>query len=53
MLAAASRLAAADMPGYMKVIVAGEAPVPAQTANQNILALNTEMFQLMTSPGGF
>jgi hypothetical protein len=51
MLAAASPLAAADMPGYMDVIVAGEAPAPAETASQNVLALNTEMFQLYDSSG--
>jgi hypothetical protein len=51
MLAAPSPLAAADMPGYMDVIVAGDAPTPAETASQNILALNTEMFQLYDSSG--
>src|SRR5215472_14738118 len=43
-LGASSPLAAADMPAYMDVIVAGEPPVPAETARQNVLALNTAMF---------
>jgi hypothetical protein len=44
-------LAAADMPTYMDVIVAGEPPAPAETARQNVLALNTAMFGLYDESG--
>jgi hypothetical protein len=42
---------AADMPTYMDVIVAGEPPAPAETARQNVLALNTAMFGLYDESG--
>lgn len=47
----ASPTGAADMPPYMGVIVAGEAPSPAETARQNVLALNTAMFGLYDASG--
>src|SRR5215471_4384129 len=50
-LGASSALAAADMPAYMDVIVAGEPPSPAETATQNVLALNTAMFGLYDESG--
>ena len=50
-LGASSPLAAADMPDYMDVIVAGEPPAPEETARQNVLALNTAMFGLYDESG--
>jgi hypothetical protein len=50
-LGASSPLAAADMPAYMDVIVAGEPPAPAETARRNVLALNTAMFGLYDESG--
>src|SRR5215472_4865691 len=50
-LRTSSALAAADMPAYMDVIVAGEPPAPAETARQNVLALNTAMFGLYDESG--
>jgi len=50
-LGASSPLVAADMPAYMDVIVAGEPPAPAETARQNVLALNTAMFGLYDESG--
>jgi hypothetical protein len=50
-LGAAPPLAAADMPTYMDVIVAGEPPAPAETARQNVLALNAAMFGLYDESG--
>src|SRR5215471_7530700 len=50
-LGASSPLAAADMPAYMDVIVAGEPPAPEETARQNVLALNTAMFGLYDESG--
>ena len=44
-------LPAADLPAYMGVIVAGEPPAPAETAKQNVLALNTAMFGLYEDSG--
>src|SRR5205085_10173285 len=49
--AASLPLAAADLPAYMGVIVAGEPPAPAETAKQNVLALNTAMFGLYEDSG--
>jgi hypothetical protein len=46
-----SPVAAADMPAYMEVIAAGESPTPAETARQNVLALNTAMFGLYDESG--
>jgi hypothetical protein len=37
---------AAELPSYMKVVVEGAVPSPAETARQNVLALNTAMFGL-------
>jgi hypothetical protein len=45
-LGTSSSVAVAEMPTYMDVIVAGEPPSPAETARQNVLALNTAMFGL-------
>ena len=39
------------MPAYMNVIVAGDPPAPAETARQNVLALNTAMFGLYDESG--
>ena len=39
------------MPPYMDVIVAGQPPSPADTARQNVLALNTAMFGLYDGAG--
>src|SRR6516162_7213426 len=50
-LGASPSLAAPDMPAYMDVIVAGEPPPPAETATQNVLALNTAMFGLYDESG--
>ena len=50
-LGATPPLAAADMPTYMDVIVAGEPPAPAETARQNVLALNAAMFGLYDESG--
>ena len=50
-LGASSALAAADMPAYIDVIVAGEPPASAETARQNVLALNTAMFGLYDESG--
>src|SRR6516225_1121580 len=50
-LGASSPLAAADMPAYMDVIVAGKPPALAETARQNVLALNTAMFGLYDESG--
>src|SRR5919198_1914742 len=50
-LTASSPLAAADMPAYMDVIVAGAPPAPVETARQNVLALNTAMFGLYDESG--
>lgn len=41
-----SRLAAAELPPYMNIVVGGERPGPADTARQNVLALNQAMFGL-------
>jgi hypothetical protein len=38
--------AANELPAYMKVIVGGGSPNPAETARQNVLALNSAMFAL-------
>jgi hypothetical protein len=48
---ATGALAAADMPPYMDVIVAGQPPTPAETARQNVLALNAAMFGLYEESG--
>ena len=48
---ASSPLAAADMPAYMDVIVAGKPPALAETARQNVFALNTAMFGLYDESG--
>jgi len=37
---------AAELPPFMDIIAAGAAPSPAETAKQNVLALNTAMFGL-------
>jgi hypothetical protein len=50
-LAAASPSAAADVPSFMDVIVASKSPPPAETARQNMLALNTAMFGLYDNSG--
>ncbi len=42
---------AADVPAYMDVIVAGAPPTPAETARENMLALNTAMFGLYEDSG--
>ncbi len=39
------------IPAYMDVIVGATVPTPADTARQNVLALNTGMFQLYDSAG--
>ena len=44
-------VAPADLPSYMKVIVAGEPAAPTETARQNVLALNTAMFGLYDASG--
>jgi hypothetical protein len=49
--AVSSPLAAADMPAYMDVIAAGKPPAPAETARQDVLALNTAMFGLYDEAG--
>lgn len=41
-----SPLAAAKLPPYMNIVVGGEGPGPADTARQNVLALNQTMFGL-------
>jgi hypothetical protein len=41
-----SPAAAAELPPFMDIIVAGTPPSPAETAKQNVLALNTAMFGL-------
>jgi hypothetical protein len=51
MAAVASSVAAGDLPPYMDVFVAGEPPAPAETARQNVLALNNEMFSLYEDTG--
>jgi hypothetical protein len=51
MTAGVSHLAAADMPDYMSVIVGGQPPSPAETARQNVLALNSAMFGLYEESG--
>jgi len=38
-------------PPYMSVIVGGERPSAAETASQNVLALNTAMFSLYGDSG--
>src|SRR5262245_24582964 len=38
-------------PAYMNVIVGGASPGPADTARQNVLALNTAMFGLYGNSG--
>ena len=50
LMAHASHLSAADMPEYMSAIVGGQPPSPAETARQNVLALNSAMFGSMMSP---
>jgi hypothetical protein len=47
----ASNPLAADLPDYMNVIVGGQAPAPAETAQRNILALNSAMFGLYEESG--
>jgi hypothetical protein len=37
---------AADLPAYMRPISGAVASSPAETANENVLALNTAMFGL-------
>ncbi|WP_246088436.1 hypothetical protein [Phreatobacter stygius] len=37
---------AAELPPYMNIVVGGEGPGPADTARQNVLALNRAMFGL-------
>ncbi len=41
----------AALPAYMDVIVGATVPTPAETARQNVLALNTGMFALYESAG--
>ncbi|PPE82054.1 hypothetical protein C3941_04250 [Kaistia algarum] len=43
--------AQSDVPAYMDVIVGATVPTPADTAKQNVLALNTGMFTLYDSAG--
>ena len=40
-----------QLPPYMGVIVGGDSPSPAETAKQNVLALNTAMFGLYGDSG--
>jgi hypothetical protein len=51
MAAGASHVRAADIPAYMDVIVAGQPPTAAETARQNVLALNSAMFGLYEESG--
>jgi hypothetical protein len=51
MVAAAPSSMAADYPAYMDAIVAGTPPGPAETATQNVLALDTAMFGLYDDSG--
>ena len=45
------RSVAADMPAYMDVLTGAQPPSPAETARQNVLALNTAMFGLYDDSG--
>src|SRR5215217_7836427 len=44
-LAAPSSIAA-ELPAYMNIVIGGAAPTTAETAKQNVLALNSAMFGL-------
>ncbi|SHG51628.1 hypothetical protein SAMN02745157_4380 [Kaistia soli DSM 19436] len=44
-------MAESGIPSYMDVIVGASVPTPADTARQNVLALNTGMFTLYESAG--
>jgi hypothetical protein len=46
-----SPLPAADVPPYMEVLVGVQPQAPAETARQNVLALNTAMFGLYEDAG--
>ncbi|WP_341991554.1 hypothetical protein [Azorhizobium sp. AG788] len=48
---AGSALRAADAPPYMNIIVGGAVPSAAETAKQDVLALNTAMFALYADSG--
>jgi hypothetical protein len=50
-LTGAPASSAAELPPYMNVIVGGASPGPGDTAQQNILALNTAMFGLYDDSG--
>ena len=43
--------AQSPVPPYMSVIVGGQGPTAAETASQNVLALNTAMFSLYDASG--
>src|SRR3954468_12572605 len=43
---AAPAVRAAELPDYMNIIVGGKSPSAAETAKQNVLALNSAMFGL-------
>jgi hypothetical protein len=51
LMASGGAKAQAGVPAYMDVIVGATVPTPAMTARQNVLALNTGMFELYGEAG--